>query len=328
MTFTGSRVKIGTVMSSHNTLSPKRLLFAPVLLLVLAACTPRAGQAADADGRPLIVVSILPQSWFVSRVAGDRARLLVLAGPGQNPNDWEPSPRQMAALSGAAAWILSGVEFEITLRPKIAALYPRLVIIDGTEGVRWRMLEEHESEEHGAEDADFEDHRDDDGRDRHSWLGEEPAKIMARAVRDALSAADAARRETYAENCGAVITEITAEFERLRETLRPLRGGTVFVYHPAFGYFLDEFGIRQAAVETGGKEPTPRLLAALVERARRERPAAVFVQAQYPVDAAETVARAVGARIVRLDPLAADWLDNIRVMGAAMLGGTFIEVSP
>jgi zinc transport system substrate-binding protein len=305
---------MGTVMSRQNAAGPKRFLFAPFFFLVLVSCAPRGGRETAPAGRPLIVVSMLPQGWFVSRVAGERARLLVLAGPGQNPHDWEPSPRQIAELSGAAAWILAGVEFEITLRPKIAALYPRLAIIDGVEGVRWRTLEEHEGDEHpdgGAEP-------DADGRDRHSWLGEEPAKIMARAIRDALSAADADYREQYAANCGAAIAEITAEFERLRETLRPLRGSTVFVYHPAFGYFLDEFGIAQAAVETGGKEPTPRLLAALVERARRERPRAIFVQAQYPVEAAETVARAVGARIVRLDPLAADWLDNIRVMGAAL----------
>ena len=53
-------------------------------------------------------------------------------------------------------------------------------MIDGTEGVRFRTLESHEDEE-GEDEA---------GLDRHTWLGEEPAKIMALHIRNALTAAD------------------------------------------------------------------------------------------------------------------------------------------
>ena len=52
------------------------------------------------------------------------------------------------------------------------------------------------------------------------------------------------------------------------------------------------------------------------------RSAAIFVQAQFPVNAARTVADAAGAAIISLDPLAPDWLDNIRRMGDAMLLAT------
>jgi zinc transport system substrate-binding protein len=212
----------------------------------------------------------------------------------------------MSDLAEAKVWILSGAEFEISLKPKIERLFPALRIVDGTAGVRFRSLEEGE------------DHADDpaDGVDRHTWLGEEPAKIMAVHIRDALSAIDGAA--PYDGNCAALIREITGEFDALRRELAPLRGATVFVYHPAFGYFLDEFGIVQRAVETGGKEPGPRDLARLIADARREKAAAIFVQAQFPAEAARTVAMAIGAELAPLDPLAADWLSNIRLMGAAL----------
>jgi zinc transport system substrate-binding protein len=90
------------------------------------------------------------------------------------------------------------------------------------------------------------------------------------------------------------------------------------VYHPSFGYFLDEFGIRQQAVETGGKSPGPRDLNRLIALAKQERPAAIFIQSQFPVSAAKTVADAAGAELVSLDPLAPDWLANIRLMGEAL----------
>ena len=90
------------------------------------------------------------------------------------------------------------------------------------------------------------------------------------------------------------------------------------MYHPSFGYFLDEFGIRQQAVETGGKSPGPRDLSRLIALAKEEQPAAIFVQSQFPVSAAKTVADATGAELISLDPLAPDWLANIREMGEAL----------
>jgi zinc transport system substrate-binding protein len=216
----------------------------------------------------------------------------------------------MRDLAAAGAWVLSGAEFEVGLRPKVEALFGDLPIIDGTGGVRFRTLETHVDEGHdGGKEG---------GIDRHTWLGEEPAKIMAEHIRDACIAIDGERASLYRSNCAALIADIEAEFSRLREELAPIRGRSVFVYHPAFGYFLDEFGIRQEAVEMGGKEPTPRELIGLVERARREETAAIFVQAQFPVNTARTVAAAVGATVFPLDPLAPDWLANVRAIGDAL----------
>jgi zinc transport system substrate-binding protein len=71
-------------------------------------------------------------------------------------------------------------------------------------------------------------------------------------------------------------------------------------------------------VETGGKEPTPRALKLLVERAKKEKAAAIFVQAQFPVSTAKTAADAAGTILATLDPLAPDWLANIRTMGEVL----------
>jgi zinc transport system substrate-binding protein len=209
----------------------------------------------------------------------------------------------MGDLAEARAWILSGVEFEISLEPKIRELFSRLLVVDGTAGVRFRSLEEHE---------------DDEGLDRHTWLGAEPAKILAAHVRDTLSVLDEGGASFYRANYEALIKEIDGEFAALKRELAPLRGRSVFVYHPSFGYFLDEFGIIQEAVETGGKEPGPRDLRTLMGKVKAEKPAAVFVQAQFPANAARTLAAAAGAELVVLDPLAPDWLANIRFMGRAL----------
>jgi zinc transport system substrate-binding protein len=295
------------------------LVFVLAVLLLTPFLSCGSGRKAGGSAK-LIAVSIMPQAYFAGRIGGGLAEIMVLAGPGQNPHSYEPTPRQFSELSRAAVWVLSGTEFEIGLRPKIESLFPGLPIVDGTEGVRFRSLEAHGHEDEGEE-------RESTGssggepsveRDRHTWLGLEPAKIMAFHIRDALCAADGANAAVYRKNCEALVRDMEDAFDGLKRELAPLRGKTVFVYHPAFGYFLDEFGIIQEAVETGGKEPTPRVLGQLIEKARAERVRVIFVQAQFPSEAARTAAGAAGAELVSLDPLAADWLSNIGAMGDAL----------
>jgi zinc transport system substrate-binding protein len=302
---------------SRRILTPNRIFLLCFVLLPFASLLPSCfGKTVSGGGEadawrnppdiPHIIVSILPQTYFINRIAGGRVAVTVLTGPGQNPHDYEPTPRQMAALAEARAWILSGAEFETALRPKVEAVFPGLNITDGTHGVVFRSLEDGD---------DHDGHGHEDGQDRHTWLGREPAKIMAGHILEVLLDLQDGNGAFYRKNYEELILDIDGEFKRLKEELAPLRGKTVFVYHPAFGYFLDEFGIIQEAVETGGKEPTPRLLSRLITEARDKRPQAVFVQAQFPVEAAGAVAKAAGAELAVLDPLAPDWLENIRRMG-------------
>ncbi len=282
-----------------------------LLVLLLPALLFGGGAKEAEDPRPVVAVSILPQAFFVDSIAGQFVRSVTLVGEGQNPHSYEPSPSQMALLSQASVWLLSGTDFEVALRPKVAKLYPSLSIIDATEGMVLRTLEEDDPDHHG----------DPDGLniDRHSWLGHEQAKVLLANSTAALqSLVDDEAASVIQMRSSDLARQIDATFAELAEELRPLSGSTVFVYHPSFGYFLDSFGIIQEAVETGGKEPTAKDLERLIALAKEHRAPAIFVQKQFPASSAQRVAQAVGARVVALDPLAYDWLANIRAMGEAL----------
>jgi zinc transport system substrate-binding protein len=81
---------------------------------------------------------------------------------------------------------------------------------------------------------------------------------------------------------------------------------------------LDTFGIAQKAVEVGGKEPTQKDLAELIKQAQKDKVKIVFVQKQFSKTAANAVASAIGGKVVEIDPLAPDWLNNIEVIGNAI----------
>ncbi len=296
--------------------SPLPALGVIVLCALALATACGGGSPLPDDGIPVVAVSVQPQAYFVDRIAGGRFRTLVLIGPGQSPHGYEPTPRQMSDLARASIWFTVGADFEKGILPKASSLYPGMTLADTTVGVVYRTMEEH-SHDGEAEDGEHGDESP-GGPDPHVWLGRQAVKAQAAVILEALSRADPAHAGEFAANHARFVADLDRVFDGLAADLAPLEGSTAFVYHPAFGYFLDEFGIRQEAVETGGKEPTARALAALIEEARADGARVIFVQAQFPAAAAETVAEAIGGRALPIDPLAPDWLDNLRRMGDAL----------
>jgi zinc transport system substrate-binding protein len=268
---------------------------------------------------PTVAVSILPQTEFVSKIAGSAVTVISLVGPGASPHNYEPSPRQMADLSRARVWFTIGVEFETALRPKVEALYPALKVVNSAEGVRYRQLEsghEHdEEEETGGHEGES---NEEGGVDPHVWLGFDAVKIQLSTILKTLVNLMPEQKAAFEANYRAYVAQIDRTYAELKRDLAALEGGRVFVYHPSFGYFLDSFGIRQEAVELGGKEPTQKTLAALIKKAKQEGVKTIFVQKQFSSAAAKTVASAIGGVVVEIDPLAPAWLDNTRIMGRAL----------
>ncbi|MGB4408335.1 MAG: zinc ABC transporter substrate-binding protein [Sphaerochaeta sp.] len=293
----------------------KRIQYSIAIILLLGAgllFSQGKTEEQDSVGKPTLALSILPQEYFVQRIAGDLLDTVVLVGEGQSPHSYEPTPSQMASLANAKAWILSGTDFEQVLEGKISSLYPNLLVVDGTDGVTFRPLEAHDHEEQAIGKDSLE-------RDRHTWLGWESAKILASHVLETSITLLPEQKALLEANYQLLIGDIDATFLELKEKLAPLAGRKVFVYHPSFGYFFDEFGLIQEAVEIGGKEPTAKDLALLIQEAKKDKAVALFVQKQFPLTSAQTVAKAAGASVLALDPLARDWMENIRSMGDALL---------
>jgi zinc transport system substrate-binding protein len=90
------------------------------------------------------------------------------------------------------------------------------------------------------------------------------------------------------------------------------------VFHPAWGYFAARYGLTQVPIETGGKEPTGKELAAVVARARELNAKAVFASPEFSRKIAEVIAREIGGRVVLIDSLAREYPDNLRRVANAI----------
>jgi len=283
-----------------------------ILLLGLPAvaglcCNTTASSPENTSAKLDVVVSILPQADFLRRIGGAHVRTIVLVGPGRSPATFDPTLKQLARLARARLYFRIGVAFEERLVPKIRRTYPGLRIIDTRRGITLRPMNRAGA---GQRSAHQHDHLG--APDPHVWLNPRLVAIQARTICDALKAADPANADDYERNCRVFQADLRAVDARIADLLAPLRGRAFFVFHPAFGYFADAYGLRQVAIETGGKQPTARQLTALIAQARREKVRLVFVQRQFAASSAKAVADAIGGAVVQVDPLAGDYLDNIR----------------
>jgi zinc transport system substrate-binding protein len=288
---------------------------ATTLLLLCAAAASVAGPAA-ADARPLVLVSIPPQAWLVERLAGDRVAVLELVPPGASPHAYDPTPRQLTAAAGAALWFTVGAPMEQALLPRLQRMLPDLRIVPTAEeavGLPTGAA----ARDHGHDDG----HGHDGGHehDPHVWLDPVQAAGAAARMAAALSGLDPAGAAHYAERLAVLQCELADLDRELAATLAPVRGGELLVMHPAFGWFAERYGLTQTAVEQGGLSPSPRHLAAILERARDRGVRTLFLQPQTSPDQARTVAREAGITVGVLDPLARDYAANLRGMAAAML---------
>jgi zinc transport system substrate-binding protein len=186
-----------------------------------------------------------------------------------------------------------------------------------TQGIKRRALEPDPHHHRGAGEA-HDAPESSDGLDPHVWISAPLLTAQAANVAAALSRADPAGAGDYAARRDALVAELRGLHAELLRTLAPYKGRAFLVFHPAFGYFADDYGLRQEAVEVEGKAPTPRQLTELIRRAKAVNARVVFVHPQFDPKSAEAVAAALGGVTAPLDPLATDGPANLRRMGAAI----------
>jgi zinc transport system substrate-binding protein len=106
--------------------------------------------------------------------------------------------------------------------------------------------------------------------------------------------------------------ELDAADAKIRQALKPYAGRSFFVFHPAFGYFADCYRLKQEAIETEGKQPSPKQLRELIEKAKAGHNRIIFLEPQFDPHSAQTIADAIGGRVVPINDMEKDILANLQ----------------
>jgi len=253
---------------------------------------------ASAAGLNLFV-SLPPEAEFVKQVAGDKVTVEILVAPGQAPETFEPTPKQLARLSSADIYFRIGMPFETRLVEKISQFGGNIKFIDLRAGINLRKSDtDHDGHGHGLSDP-------------HIWMDPVLVQTIAGNIASGLKMADPENTAFYDQNLAHFKARLDSLTASIKKELKPYQGRSFFIFHPVLGYFADRFGLKQVAIEVDGKEPGAKQLAGLIDRAKKENIGVIFVQPQYSPKTARAVADAIGGRLVEVDPLAEDYIPNL-----------------
>lgn len=260
-----------------------------------------------------VFVSIVPQAYFLERIGADHVDVEVMVGPGQSPATYEPRPRQMAALGRTNLYFRIGVPFETAWINRIVNANPHMRVIDTRRGIT--LLPMTRNNPPGPADHAGKGRGMDDP---HIWLSPRLVKIQAQTVCDALIQQDPVHEEDYRKNLKVFFRDLDTLDATISGLLHDLRHRTFLVFHPSWGYFARDYGLSQIAIETEGKAPSAKTLARIIASAKQKDIRVIFVQKQFSKRSARAVARAVGARVIEVDPLARNYFENMKYLAETL----------
>ena len=186
--------------------------------------------------KPMIAVSIVPEQTFVEAVCGDLVDIVTLVPSGSSPENYEPTAQEMEKFSDASLYFSIGVPTEeanilpnvgdikvISLQDEVAAVY---------------------------EDRTFESGE----RDPHIWLSPKRVKVMVETIAKEMSELDPDNKGTYEQNAADYIVKLDEVDQEIKDALKGVESKNFIVYHPAFGYIADDYGLKMYSLEEEGKE--------------------------------------------------------------------------
>ncbi len=265
---------------------------------IIAGITGCSAKSGTEEGVLTVAVTIVPQKTFVKAVAGDLAEVVTLVPPGRSPETYAPSPKELEQFSNAAVYFTIGISTEdVNILPRTREINKNLKVVS---------LEDEVAKAYP--DREFVP----GSRDPHIWMSPKRVIVMIEAIARELSAIDPKNKDIYEKNANAYIEEIEKVDSEIAALLENLKGRTFIIYHPALGYFADDYGLNMLPLEVEGKEATARDLQNVIDTARVENIKVVFYQAEDDGKKAKAFAEEIGGTAEMINPLAADYIENLR----------------
>jgi zinc transport system substrate-binding protein len=269
-----------------------------------------------------VVTSIKPIHSLVSAVMdGIGTPSLIIEGAG-SPHTYALKPSQAKALQDAdlVFWVGPAIESflekpikEVAYRARTITLSEAhgLIKIEFREGGNFDSHADHAKHDDHDDHAKHDDHddhakHDDHGQfDMHVWLDPENAKMMINAIEEALIEADPRNARTYQGNAANVKRDLDKLITEIDSEMSPVKGAPYVVFHDAYQYFEDRFGMKPVGSITVSPETLPgaKRVKELREKIKSLNASCVFSEPQFEPKLIATVIEGTSAGTGVLDPL-------------------------
>jgi len=272
---------------------------------------------------PDVVVTVKPLHSLVSGVMQGVGEPYLLVRGAANPHAFALRPSDAKALSGAELVVWAGPGVETFLDKPLTTLAKGAQVLTLVKEPSIRLLPVRKG---GAWEAHDHDHAHEDrpdadlGSDGHVWLDPLNAKVITVLIAARLSALDPARAATYQANAARQNQTLDALDAEMHAALAPLKDQPFIVFHDAYHYLEDRYGLNAAGAITVSPDQPPGAarLSALRERINQAGAVCIFAEPQFEPALVRTLAQGTKARTGVLDPEGANIPDGPDLYGKLM----------
>jgi zinc transport system substrate-binding protein len=266
-----------------------------------------------ATAAPKVVASIKPVDSLVAGVMRGLGAPVLLVSGGGSPHGYSLRPSAARALNEAdlVFWVGSGLEaFLAKPIEALAGGHARVIALAEAEDVRLLKLRRSgvwDTQDEAVVHNDTAGHGPVGSADFHIWLDPQNAIAIVRAAVTALARADPENASRYRQNGASTIAQIQALDREIAGTLSPVRERAFVVFHDAYQYFEQHYGLSAAGALAVSPERPPgaRRLAEIRAKIAALDAVCVFAEPQFRPALLDTVIAGSAARSAVLDPLGA-----------------------
>lgn len=304
-------------------------------LLLASAFLTGATNISLAAEREGVVVSIKPLHSIVSAVMqGVGEPKLIVQGAGSE-HVYSLKPSDAEAIEHAKVIFWAGPSMETFLDKPIDTLGEgaKVIALGDAEGLTRLKFREggpfeahdhgHEGHDHGHDDkkhdhaaeASEAGHDHDHGHgeyDLHFWLDPQNGKVLATDIAKTLGASDPEHTAQYEKNARDYGEKIDALTREIASELEPVKDKPFIVFHDAYQYFENRFGVKAAGSITVSPEKAPGAarIKEIHDKIKSLGATCVFSEPQFEPKLVKTVIDGTEARTGILDPLGAELKDG------------------
>jgi zinc transport system substrate-binding protein len=291
-------------MKAQKYATPAMVIVTIIITLAMLLIPTSHRQNEAGNDKLGVAVTLVPYADFVRNIGGDKVDVTVMVPSRASPHSYEPTTSQMAALSEAEVYVKVGapIEFELAWMDSLIKQNPDMLVINGSDGI----------------DLISSSDPDEPGIDPHVWTSPLKVKVIVQNICEGLVAADPDNTAYYESNRDSYLSELDALDEYINGKFEGYAVRYFLIYHPSFGYFAEEYDLNQISIEFEGKEPTPQGLQQCIDLAEQYDLNYVFIEPQYPLQYAQTIADATGGQTAVVNDLPSDYIDSMRSMADAI----------
>jgi len=268
-----------------------------IVITIFSGCVSQdessiATAPTNASHRINVATTIAPLGEFVKAVGGEKVDVILVVPPGAEPHTFEPTPSLMVDMAKTNLYVMNGAGLEFWM-DKLLEANKKMTVVDSSQGIA--LLQESEDE-----------------MDPHIWLSLRNAVVQVNNICSGLILVDPQNKEYYIKNRDDYLEKLKTLDMELNSTFAGKKSKIFIVHHPAWTYFAKDYDLSQVPLMENEKEPGPKYLGEVIELARENNITTIFIEPEFNPKSAEVIAREMNARIVTIDPLAGNYLDNLR----------------